>query len=175
MDGFLELRRGGTTTDPLHQARALEATKDFAGAAMAYSDARYGSGHVPASLGLLRVQVRNLGDFDGAVTIADELIRRGIESFELFMHTGFALGAMEQNEAAAGAFARAAEIDPTSGLTFYNLACCRARSGDTEGALDALRHSCLGGRGLREHLHPSPLRRDRRLSEHVLRAAACGA
>jgi len=141
MDGFFELANGGTHDDPLVQARSLEADRDFAGAAMAYSDARYGAGHVPASLGLLRVQVRNLGDFDGAVTIADELIRRGIESFELYMHTGFALAAMERHDAAAGSFARATEIDPTSGLTFYNLACCRARMGDIDGALEALRRS----------------------------------
>jgi tetratricopeptide (TPR) repeat protein len=141
MDGFFELAQGGNDHDPLTQARLLEVERDFAGAAMAYSDARYGAGHVPASLGLLRVQVRNLGDFDGAVTVADELIRRGIESFELFMHTGFALAAMDQHEAAAGAFLRATEIDPTSGLTFYNLACCRARFGDADGSLDALRRA----------------------------------
>ncbi len=122
-------------------ARALEAERDFAGAAMAYSDARFGTGHVPASLGLLRVQVRNLGDYDGAVTTADELIQRGVESFELYMHTGFALAAMGSLEAAAGAFSRATEIDPTSALTFYNLACTRARIGDSDGALDALRRA----------------------------------
>jgi tetratricopeptide (TPR) repeat protein len=127
--------------DALLCARAMEAERDYAGAAMAYSDARYGSGHVPASLGLLRVQVRILGDYDGAVTVADELIQRGIESFELYMHTGFALAAMGRFDAAAGAFSRATEIDSTDGLTFYNLACTRARIGDDDGALEALRRA----------------------------------
>ncbi len=136
-----ELEIADDRADALLSGRALEAERDYAGAAMAYSDARYGTGHVPASLGLLRVQVRNLGDFDGAITVADELIQRGIESFELYMHTGFALAAMGRDGAAAGAFARAAEIDPTSALTFYNLACTRARTGEEEGALDALRRA----------------------------------
>ena len=86
--------------------------------------------------GLLRLHAK---DYPGSVARLKAVLRRGISSFEVHFYLARALRGLRRFAEAAGHFEEAARRAPAHGQAWEGLADSRAASGDTEGALLALR------------------------------------
>ena len=89
---------------------------------------------------LVREGLRRLRekDFKSSAASFEELLRRGISSFEVHYYLARALVGLKRYAAAAPHFERALERLPAYGAAALGLADCRIAAGDLEGALAAL-------------------------------------
>jgi hypothetical protein len=80
-------------------------------------------------------------DWADMVRAYDQLARLRPDDGEAHYRLGYARIFLGHYEAAAPAFERAAELDFMKPSATYNVACCRSRLGDLDGALAALRQA----------------------------------
>ncbi len=86
--------------------------------------------------GLVRL---NEEDFAGSAELFQELLGRGVRSFELHFYLARALLALERHREAAAQFEQAVGVDPGYPTGWEGLADCRAVLGDLRGAVEAIR------------------------------------
>jgi len=99
--------------------------------------------------GLLRFHDK---DYRASVARFEEVLRRGIESFEVHFYLARSLYALGRTDEAAAHFEEAARRLPAHAAAWEGLADCRAAARDTAGALEALRRgqaALPGDAGLR--------------------------
>ena len=86
--------------------------------------------------GLVRL---NEEDFAGSAELFQELLGRGVRSFELHFYLARALIALKRYEEAATEFEQAVDFEPGYPTGWEGLADCRVALGDLRGAVEAIR------------------------------------
>jgi tetratricopeptide (TPR) repeat protein len=86
--------------------------------------------------GLLRL---NEGDFAGSVELLQDLLGRGVRSFELHSYLARGLLGLKKHQEAAAQFEKAVALDPGYPAGWEGLADCRIALGDLPGAVEAIR------------------------------------
>jgi len=143
--------RGGDTAEPMARALLAEVMK----AAEAQRQEA--------------MRLVNAGDWPAALDAANAVLARSPGDARAHYSAGFTLLRLGQNEEAAAAFVRAAELGFSVGTNRYNAACALALAGDTDGAFDQLFRARRAGFSDREQVKADPdlesLRSDARWGE----------
>jgi len=81
----------------------------------------------------------NEEDFAGSAELFQDLLGRGVRSFELHLYLARALQALKRHREAAAQYELAVGLDPAYPAAWGDLANCRVALGDLRGAVEAIR------------------------------------